>query len=59
MTIYAIGLVIDQTRKDGFRLRNVNETNHREPSRAESIAESGEKGSSEKMAIEAEDAKKA
>ncbi|KAF8160943.1 major facilitator superfamily domain-containing protein [Crassisporium funariophilum] len=27
MTIYAIGLVIDQARKEGFRLRNVDESN--------------------------------
>jgi FHS family L-fucose permease-like MFS transporter len=28
MTLYAIGLVIDQTRKDGFRFRNVDEASH-------------------------------
>lgn len=28
MTLYALGLVIDQARKDGFRFRNVNEASH-------------------------------
>jgi len=28
MSIYAIGIVIDQARKDGFRVRNVDEVPH-------------------------------
>ncbi|PPQ89501.1 hypothetical protein CVT25_012173 [Psilocybe cyanescens] len=37
MSIYAIGLVIDQTRKDGFRFRTVEEFNQRERTSTEEI----------------------
>ncbi|KAF8813672.1 MFS general substrate transporter [Phlegmacium glaucopus] len=52
MTLYACGLVIDQTRKDGFRLRNVEEKYHpsannrlsEEDPRVSGVPETGEKG---------------
>jgi len=50
MTLYTIGLVIDQTRKDGFRFRNVEETGHpsanrssEEDPRVSNVPEIGEK----------------
>jgi len=50
MTIYAVGLVIDQTRKEGFRLRNVSESNEQPQTSPTEEARrlSREKGSDEK-----------
>jgi len=40
------GIVVNQAKQEGFRVRNVHESNHRVHSSNESVAENGEKGSS-------------
>jgi len=52
------GIVINQAKQEGFRVRNIHESNHRVHSSHESITESGEKGSSSEH-VENSDIKRA
>jgi len=52
------GIVISQAKQEGFRVRNIHESNHRMHSSNESVAESGEKESSSEH-VENSDIKKA